>query len=192
MSTDNGRAAVADAAITGAIERIASDRAAADGEALELFELPGRTEDPRGARAIAIEHAKRGRPPGAVNKSTAELRRYLLARGVNPLSALMQWAMHTPESLAAELGCTKLEAFDRLRAVWEGLAPYFMPKMVPVDNQGRAVPFFAMNFGLFGAAPAQGGKAPWTYLESEQNQALPAPSDDVSHGMVSHAGEKRP
>lgn len=189
MSGDNGRAAVLGEALNGVDGVIASARAAADGEELELFPLPGARAG-EAAAVRAIEAGKRGRPPGAVNKSTAELRKYLLARGVNPLQAMMQWALHTPESLANELGCTRLEAFDRLRALWEGLAPYFVPKMVPVDDAGRPIPVMLMQVGQFGAPKEAGGVAPWLYMEGEQNQALSAELGAVSNDAPSNDEQK--
>jgi hypothetical protein len=194
MSGDNGRAAVVAEAVNGVGDVIARARAAADGEQLALLEAPAtRGELGRSAGELAEELGRRrsrGRPPGAVNKSNAALREYLLARGVNPLQRLMEWALHDPDTLAIELGCTRLEAFRELRAVWEGLAPYFMAKMVPVDDQGRPVPVMLMQFGQFGAPREAGGKAPWLYLESEQNQPLSAAADPVSDGAVSDGAEK--
>jgi hypothetical protein len=194
MSADNGRAAVVGEAVNAVGDVIASARAAAAGDQLELLEAPAtRGELGRSAAELAEELGRRrsrGRPPGAVNKSTAELRNYLLARGVNPLQRIMEWSLHDPDTLAIELGCTRLEAFRELRALWEGLAPYFASKMVPVDDQGRPVPVMLMQFGAFGAPREAGGKAPWLYLESEQNQSVGAAADPVSDGGVSDGSEK--
>jgi hypothetical protein len=187
MSGDNGRAAVVGEAITGAAARIAGERAAADGDQVEAFELPTRFD----VTSPELDRARRrGRPPGAVNKSTKAFRDWILARGEHPLQWMMRWAGHTPESLARELNCTLVEAFDRLKALHEGLAPYFAAKMAPTDDQGRVAPQFFMQFGLFGAPQSAGGRAPWEYLESEQNRALLDVTPAVSHGDVSHAGEK--
>ena len=190
MSAENGARAVVADAVSGVAARIAGERAAA--EQISMFEVPTRHAGARAeALQSAIEHRReRGRPPGAVNKSTKIFRDYLLARGVNPLQAMMQWSLHTPTSLAAELGCTRLEAFDRLMDLWGDLAPYFGAKMVPVDDLGRAAPMMLMQFGRFGVPKEAGGRAPWEYLESEQNQALLDVTADVSHGDVSHEREK--
>jgi hypothetical protein len=192
VSGDNGTAAVVGDLVSGVAAGIVGARAAAEGEQLPMFEVPTRHT---GAHAEALQRAlehkrSRGRPPGAVNKSTKEFREWLLKRGVHPLQTMMQWALHSPTSLAAELGCTRLEAFDRLVALHEALAPYFASKMVPVDDEGRPVPFMMMQFGNFGAAPSAGGQAPWRYLDSEQNQALAPPQGPVSHGDVSHGTAK--
>ena len=192
MSADNGRAAVVAEAVNGVAAEIAGDRAAAAGEQLPMFEAPTRFSGPRaGHLQRALEHKRsRGRPPGSVNKSTKAFREWMLARGVHPLQAMMQWALHSPTSLAAELGCTREEAFGHLRGLWADLAPYFASKMVPVDDEGRPVPMFMMQFGQFGAPKEAGGQPPWDYLKTLENQALPAPEDPVSHGDVSHGKAK--
>lgn len=188
MTSGSGHAGVVAAAVKGVAEGIAAADAAAAGEQIPMFEPPTRFADDDGA----IERARRqrGRPPGAANRSTKEFREWLLRRGEHPLQWMMRWASHTPESLARELGCTMLEAFDRLKALHQELAPYFAAKMVAVDDQGRPVPMMVMQFGQFGAPPSEGGKAPWLYLENEQNQPLGDAAANVSHGQVSHAGEK--
>lgn len=186
VSTDD----VLKTAVAGVASEIA--RAENPGEQVEAFELPTRfTETASDLERGPLDRArKRGRPAGSENLLTQKMREYLLKRGINPLQALMAWSMHTPESLAAELGCNKLEAFRELRGMWEGLAPYFMPKMQPVDQDGKAVPLFAMQFGLFGGAPKAGGVAPWRYLDHEQDQSLIDQPRDVSHVAVSHGEAK--
>jgi hypothetical protein len=62
----------------------------------------------------AIKHDRRGRPPGAQNKTTREMLEFVRKLCGDPLERRFRYAMHTPETLAIELGCTKLEAFDRL------------------------------------------------------------------------------
>jgi uncharacterized protein with von Willebrand factor type A (vWA) domain len=57
----------------------------------------------------------------------------------DPLERRFRYAMHTPETLAIELGCTKLEAFDRLEKLWADLSTYFYAQQAQVDGQGNAV-----------------------------------------------------
>jgi len=174
---------------SGALEKIRGDAA---GEQLGMFPVPSRfTGKRREALQGAIEHRRKaGRPAGARNKSTEELRRYLLARGADPLQCLVEWSLHTPTSLAAELQCTRLEAFDRLKDLWKEAAPFFYGKAVSVDGEGNAVPFFQMNFG--GAQGPGQALPPWLYqggpppIKRLENQPLAAPEDPVSHGDVSH------
>lgn len=186
----SGEAGVVAEAISGGAAEIAGAPAA---EELPLFALPGRAAPiDAPARERAIEARKRGRPPGAVNRSTKELREYLLRRGVNPLQAMMEWALHSPESLSRELGCTPLEAFDRLKSLWEALAPYIAPRMVAVDEDGQALPLLQLVIGGQRLAPSAGSEPPWiTQLRQiEQNQQVSGAPADVSHASASHQDEK--
>lgn len=98
-----------------------------DPEQLELIrdEQPGRDA---GAAVIAAEKRGRGRPAGALNKRNAKFREQLLALAPHPALALAR-AYSTPvELLAAQLGCTKLEAAQLgIRAAAE-LLPYVESK----------------------------------------------------------------
>lgn len=192
MTAEKGRAGVVAEAVNGAVAEIArADRAAA-GEQIPLFELPTRFAGDRAAEQLERVARTRGpgRPPGAENRSTAQFREYLLKRGVHPLEQMMRWALHTPESLASELECTKLEAMRELRALWDSLAPYFAAKVAPTDDQGRAVPQLMMVFGAGSGVQGAHGAPPWAYLETEQNQRLAEPAGDVSHAEVSHGVAK--
>ena len=206
MGTENGRAAVLGEAMAAASGELAAIKAAAEGDQVELFDIPTRFSALRGGeRADAIaalerakaEHRGRGRPEGAQNKSTAQLKEYLLKRGTHPLQQLMRWSMHTPESLAKELGCTPLEAFKELRTMWSDMTRYFVAPMVPVDETGQAVPFFQMIFGGSAGAPlgAAGDIPPWERRDamaqgnggqSVQNQQVIDAEPIVSHDTVSH------
>lgn len=192
MGADTGSAKVLGEAVGAAsagLEKISADAA---GEQLPMFVVPTRFV---GERALELQaeiatRRKAGRPKNSKNKSTEELRRYFLARGVDPLQRLIEWGMHTPETLARELCCSHLEAFDRLVEVWSTAAVFFYGKAVPVDGQGNAVPFFQMNFGG-GAAPGQ-ALPPWVYpggpppMKTLENQPLGDAADPVSHADVSH------
>ena len=214
MGSDTGRAAVLGDALAAAAGDLAAAKAAAEGEQVELFDIPTRFVGVRGAPAATIARAdalpaleraaaqhRRGRPPGSANRSTKEWREYLLKRGVHPLEQMMRMAMHSEESLAIELGCTPLEAARLLFDYRKALAPYFAAPMVPVDDAGQAVPFFQMVFGgLGGVAAGSGGDIPpWERRErlgdgmgtqSVQNQQVIDAVPDVSHGDVSHGDAK--
>lgn len=166
-------------------------------EQLPLFAVPthGRAERVNvGAieRATAEAEGVRrgpGRPKGAENRATREWRDYLLRRGEHPLEWMMRWSMHTPESLAAELGCTKAEAFDRLAKLRTELAPYFMPKMQPVDEDGRPVPMVNLTIG--GSGPG-GDPAlpPWLRYNGETAEISHSaePVGEQSQAPQSHEG----
>lgn len=203
MGTDAGAQKVVGQALREAGAALAGERAAAKGEQIAMLPVPGSGHGAR-AKRLRLDAAatnRKGRAPGAVNIANKQLREYLLARGVHPLQRMMEWMLHTPASLAAELGCKKAEAFELLRKLWSDAAPYFAPKMVPTDDQGREVPFFQMILGgqhahLQGAPgvpvwidPATG--RPWgAPQQTQQNQGVPVPAAAVSHEAKSHEDEE--
>jgi hypothetical protein len=137
--------------------------------------------------ANAIEERKRGRPKGAENLSSRQLREMLVRAGGHPLIHLARWATLTPEEMARRLGCTVIEAFDRQVMIWDKLAPYVAAKLAPTDDKGNAVPGLmiaigdqALNSGL---AMRAGASPPWLaafrdadgqIIEVEENQGLGA------------------
>lgn len=175
-----------------AIAAAAGDLAKADGDQLPLFEVPTRAGDGEadallrariGAAVARAEGERRGpgRPKGSGNRATVELRQFLLARGRHPLEAMMRWSMHTPDSLALELGCSKLEAFDRLVGLQKELAPYFAAKVQPTDEEGRPVPM--MNFVIGGRTVGAGDRPPWEELNGTSIDVAAAPAA-ASAGMA--------
>lgn len=177
-----------------AIAEVISAAAGAAAPAIEQLELMPPTRDltKREAERVdaAIKRDRAGRPPGAQNKATREMLDFVRKLCGDPLERRFRYAMHTPETLAIELGCTKIEAFDRLDRMWSELSRYFYAQLAQVDGKGNAVaPQLNM---IIGGQPAQiqsdgSIRPPWLYIEeTQQNQALPAPGDDMSHADVSH------
>jgi hypothetical protein len=70
-----------------------------------------------------------GRPKGAPNKRTADFARYIQSRYGDLLTGLAAVAFTPIEELARDLGCTKLEAFDRWLKVRAELLPYVHAKL---------------------------------------------------------------
>lgn len=142
----------------------------------------------------AVTHGRVGRPPGAQNKTTREMLDFIRKTLGDPMLESARWAMHTPDSLAIVLGCSKAEAFDRLEKLRADLRPYFYAKQAPVDTDGRAVPGLTVEFhGHGGRVGADGQELPpWLRetAQSEQNQGLIDVSPNVSHGSVSHDDSK--
>jgi hypothetical protein len=132
-----------------------------DPEQLELIRdlVPNRDA----ATAVAIaERRGRGRPRGSLNRRNAKFRDQLLALAPHPALALAR-AYSTPvETLAAELGCSKLEAAQLgIRAAAE-LLPYVegkQPTQVELKHHNDVV--LIMPGG--GITPLQ--------LEAIQNEA---------------------
>lgn len=170
---------------------------AADAEQLDLIGMPDAIVGADRAASLRVSAAagRRGRPPGAANLATRELKDFIRkVFNYDPLLEGVRWLQHSPESLAAALGCTRLEAFDRLEGIRRSLAPFFHAAQAPVDEKGNAVPFFQMTIG---GAPssAPGAQAPWIYpggpvIDNEQNQQVSDAPALQSHGAQSHEDDK--
>lgn len=174
-------AAAAPAPIEQQLDLMPPGRAGMTGDEVERFDA-------------AVKHGRAGRPPGALNKTTRDTLDFVRKALGDPLIESARWAMHTPDSLALVLGCSKAEAFDRIERLRADLRPYFYAKQAPVDSDGKAVP------GLTMQVIAQGGVrigadgeqlAPWLYDQDndaspQQNQRVIDHDAGVSHGDVSH------
>lgn len=81
-----------------------------------------------------------GRPPGAVARAAADWRAFMLARYRSPLVVLAEAWSRPTQQLAAELGCTPLEAFqEQMKAAREGAAYLHSKAPVAVQVDGAAV-----------------------------------------------------
>jgi len=104
-----------------------------------LFPADRTDELPAGAiqRAEALKVRGPGRPAGAINKSTAGWRDYILARYPSPLLGLAETYARSVHDLAVELRCTPLEAAKLQHLARVELAPYLHGKMpVEIDIKG--------------------------------------------------------
>ena len=121
--------------------------------------------DPDALASNVVEERKRGRPKGAENLSSRQLREMLIRAGGHPLIHLARWAAMTPEEMANRLGCKVTEAFDRQVAIWDKLAPYVAAKLAPTDEKGNAVPGLVVAIGgevmNSGLAVSAGREPPW-------------------------------
>lgn len=180
-------------AVMGEIAAAVEEALPAEAEQLDM--LPPTYNQPGSPRAAAIAELVRrdraGRPAGSQNLKQRDAVAFIRRVFGDPLVDRARWAMHTPASLAMELGCSKLEAFDRLDKMRADLARFMYAPLAPVDDKGNAVvPFFAMQIGG-GQTAAPGQEAsPWRYLETQQNQALLQSPAPVSHEPVSHEDDK--
>lgn len=160
---------MAETGTAGAIAELArsvNDQAEPPAEQLDLLAASQRPAAERlswDGEKLAAEVArtgKAGRPKGAQNLATRELKQWIVhLLGGTPQEAMARWAMLQPEELAKRLGCTVAEAFDRQQKIRMELAPYFMARMQPVDDQGRPVPFVALAIG--NQVGNANGAAPW-------------------------------
>ncbi|MFT4115434.1 hypothetical protein [Bradyrhizobium sp.] len=180
-------------------EVIASAAAAAAPAPVEQLELmPATRFEPGSDRhdklVEAVRANKRGRPPGAENVATREMKAFVLKVFGDPLLWRFRYLQHTPETLARELNCTMLEAYDRLDRLAADLSKLFYGQMAQVDSAGQAVaPRLTMVFtgqSASASGPDGSARAPWLYIEqTQENQALSAPEQSVSHGDVSHGDD---
>lgn len=192
MSAENGVRGVSAAVVgAGAAELAEIQR---EPEQASMFDLPrGEFVDAGAARDERIQQRGPGRPKGAQNLATRAWREFMLQRGIMPQMEMMRWSMLSPEELAARLQCTRLEALTMLKSLWEGLAPYFMPKLAPTDGAGRVVPPIAMFVGGEGVNVVAEGRKPWEWAlpaESEPDQGLTNSPDTATADGASHTEEK--
>lgn len=167
-----------------------------EAEQLALLPVPSRQADGRADQVRSlVERHRAGRPPGARNLATRQALDYVRRVLGDPLIERARMAMHTPESLAMLLGCSKLEAAQHLDGIRADLQRLFYAPLAPVDGDGNAVvPTFHMSIGgAPGAAgaPQNADAKPWDYLElvtekTQQIQGFSEGAEPVSHGDVSH------
>lgn len=108
----------------------------------QLALFPAADADPANPLATSVpappEGKKRaGRPPGAINVATKEWQEFLLANFTSPLIGAARVQMMTPMELATALGCSLLEAYDRIHKAREFVARYMhqeLPKAINVEG----------------------------------------------------------
>lgn len=151
----------------------------ADVETLDLFTDPARAAaDPREAARQALEAGRRsGRPRGSSNKRTAKWRDYLTSRYAHPLEVLASTISRTPAELAAELGCTRLEAFQLQQRAAAELAPYMESKMPTLAH-------VAMDSGLTILMPGVNAPIGATMADLETLATLDL--DEVDLDVIEH------
>lgn len=152
--------------------------------------------DKQHQRVVAsVRRDRAGRPEGARNIATREAVEFVRRVFGDPLIESARWAMHTPKSLAIELGCTKLEAFDRLEDIRKDLRRFMYAPLAAVDGQGNAVsPTLAVVIGGADGAVSVDGRPipPWERAATEIKQIQPVTptTPDVSQTDVSHGEVK--
>lgn len=147
-------------------------------------------EDAAGEPVPALPR-RGGRPVGARNRKTQEWVDFILRRYPSPLVALAETMSRPVGELAHELGCTKLEAFDRQIEAAKHLAPYLHQKL-PTELNVATRP--GVNLVLSGAAVgfAIGDPDVDAMLAAGLTvgvEALPAPDGDSSGQGDTGAGE---
>lgn len=184
----------ADGVVRGALAELAEAAAGEGGEQLGLLPLGEPVNAERRAEVAARER-KAGRPPGATNLATRDLRKALHAMGFDGVWQMARWGSLTPEELAARLGCTRLEAFDRLTVLWDRVGRYQHAPLAPTDGAGNVAPMMVMHVGGR-EATATNARPPWEwdaappFIEDEQNQPLGEGDAAASKDASSKEDEK--
>jgi hypothetical protein len=180
------------------LARAAAPETAAPEEQLDLLSLPAGHAvsrfDAKAVEQVAERERAGGRPKGAKNLVTRELREMMLRSGTNPLLAMMRWGSLSPEELANRLGIKPAEAFDKLVGLWRETAPYLMGKAVATDDHGNAMPTIQLNIGGRAVSIGPDARPPWEELNEpgiiEHNQQLSVDDDGdddaMSHESMSH------
>jgi len=117
---------------------------------------------------------KRGRPKGAENLSSRQLREMITraADGVPILQSASYLALE-PEEMALRLGISTVEAFDRQEAIRARFDRLFVAPLAPTDEKGNAVPGLVISIGdqaiNAGIGVSAGGSPPWlaAYRDAE-------------------------
>lgn len=133
-----------------------------------------------------------GRPAGAQNRMTRDIRKLILAKHGHPLVAIAEIYSADAKELATHLGCKPIEAVHvQLKAAAE-LAPYLTAKQAAVDDKGNAaMPVLVMNFGAPAGTPAAGDGRRTLSIDAfardvQQYQQLSEAERGGSHGEGSH------
>lgn len=135
-----------------------------------------------------IEHARErrfgaGRPPGAQNRKTRELRDYILRNFTDPASGLASSGLCSTlaasvlkaRALASAIGCDVIEALEFMRRCSEGVMPYVHGKQ-PIDVKLRGA-VAQLNIGLGAGGERLSGDAVAMILDEFVRGALPAIED---------------
>lgn len=181
----------------------------APADQLDMLPVPTKFDALDAARAaeqrriVDLDNRARGvgRPKGSRNKTTRALVDYALKLGLDPMTFFLRWARHTPQTLAAELGITAAEAFDKLVVVNKEIRKVFIPDAVPTDEDGKPIPQFTFNVSGDKVAvvmPKGAPTPPWltdaevakNFAQSQQNQGVTLDAEAQSHEAKSHEKDK--
>lgn len=146
---------------------------------------------PDDAAPAAIEGKGRGRPPGARNKATEELRAFVRARYGDPGLLLLQRIFADPKVLATALGAESAWAVAKQQGDWAiRLMPFFwaaMPAELKVTAKGYlAVGINATPNSLKAGDQVVEGDPFAALLKIAQSQGLSDPGAGLSNDAPSN------
>lgn len=173
-----------------------------EAEQLDLLPVIARSVSPHDQAGLAQlvadeqERRKAGRPKGATNVSSRQLKAMIeQVLGGNPLLWRARWLALEPEEMALRLGITKDEAWNRQDKIAAEFARYFLAPLAPTDEKGNAVPSIAVLIGGEGINTSVGGLPPWHRAfktvdgEAVEYQGLSDGEGQKSHGQKSDEAE---
>lgn len=118
-----------------------------------------------------------GRPPGSRNKRTEEWCDFILSRYRSPLLFLAEAYSRPVEVLAAELGCSNLDAFKAQKSAAEALAPFMhqkQPVAVEISETGVVQLILETSSTLPAGVPGDGA----TVIEVLDNETSEESEND--------------
>lgn len=140
-------------------------------EQLALLPLqePGKVVPPSLGKPLPAPRGA-GRPAGSQNNSTKEWTNFILSRYTSPLIAMAETYSRSVHDLAAELGCSRLEAYKLQHAAKVGLAPY-LHKRQPLEVETNGAPLMGLqiNMGNFQASQSPINPDVFTIAVAENN-----------------------
>lgn len=125
-----------------------------EGEQLALLPLCELSYDASGEATVKKGRGA-GRPAGSKNKNTKEWADYILSKYASPLEVLAKTYSRPVELLAAELNCSRLEAYKVQVAAARELSPYIHQKQpTAIDVGENGLISLSINTGQFAGEKA--------------------------------------
>lgn len=116
---------------------------------------------PETARLVELrqKRGQAGRPPGARNKRSEEVARYVIETLGDPLVHLAAIATMRIDELAAALGCSAFEAAQERRLAAAVVLPFLHRKQpMAIDVTGRSVVYLTIHDGPPAAPQTENGQ----------------------------------
>lgn len=160
----------------------------------QLALLPESGDEAEAAITANATRAASGRPPGASNRATRQLRNYILANFTDPaiglaatgLASTAQASVLKALALARALRCKPIEAMDLMRRCSDGLMRYVhSPQPLAVQLSGKVA---QLHIGLGAGAAGEGARLGGAGL-AELLDAFGRPDDALALADLADDGD---